>query len=51
MTERNNSNMCIHSLLTFIKERQTVTAHNTERHCRVRFYAQQCGTTFVKTAV
>ena len=26
------------TLLTSIKEHQTITTHNTNRHCRVRFY-------------
>ena len=37
------------TLLTTIKEQQTITTHNTNRHCRVRFYA--CGVTYVETVV
>ena len=34
---------------TSIKQSQTLTTHNSNRDCRVRFYT--CGTTFVETAV
>ena len=44
--EGNSTNTCIHdfsfllaeSPRTSIKKRQTLTTHNTDRHCRVRFY-------------
>ena len=39
-------------LLSHLERRQasqTVTTHNANRHCHVRFYT--CGTTFVETAV
>ena len=32
-----------------IKQSQTLTTHNANRRCRVRFYT--CGTTFVETAI
>ena len=45
--EGNSTNTCIHAFSGFllaespwtsIKQRQTTTTHNTNRHCRVRFY-------------
>ena len=53
MVEGNSTNTCIRSFsflvvespLTSIKQNQTLTTHNANRHCRVRFY------TFAETAV
>ena len=38
------------TLLTSVKEHQTITTHNTNWHCLVHFYSL-CETAFVKTAV
>ena len=39
------------TLLTTIKEQQTITTHNTNRHCRASLLQRLCGTTLVETAV
>ena len=39
------------TLLTFIKEYQTVATHDTNQHCHTHFYTWQGETTFDETSV
>lgn len=53
--EGNSTNVCIHAFSFLLSkhhqpQRQTLTTHKTDQHCRVYAFTL-CGTTFVKTAV
>ena len=42
VNEGNSTNTCIHPFSFFLaehREPQSIPTHNTNRHCRVRFYA------------